>query len=396
MAEDANISINSLFPDAGKLLLTGGGKQFIERIGIDATKQAILNVMTGQNLRTQTEPLSQQRIAVLSGAIFTLFIRGFSETPDFGGSLSTLAVEQIRGAKRSDKNLMWVAQWLIGLTGKQFENVLRSDRTELERYIADFESAISKAAEKCSGDFGALQMRLTLDDGAAKHAVELDWTSVARLTTAISSQTLTIRGSEKSLYGKLFEKLILGSILTILEFERVDPESNSKSEGVFWLSDSSDLRESDASLLIKPNTFARFDLGFIGKGNPEISKDKLSRYAREFEARGKANSSVTFIIVDRLPEKSKRTEQAAAKIGAEIVQMSMGYWVKDLAGRLGKRFGLRHELQNMDESRIEEYLAEKLSRIRVEEFISRLTIKELVEEAEAESENANDDLAEGD
>ncbi len=35
--------------------------------------------------------------------------------------------------------------------------------------------------------------------------LELDWDGITRLTTAIGSQTLTIRGSDKSIYGKLFE-----------------------------------------------------------------------------------------------------------------------------------------------------------------------------------------------
>lgn len=376
------ITVSDLFPEAGKLLLTGGGKQFVERIGIEATKQAILNVMTGQNLRTQTEPLSQHRIAILSGAIISLFIKGFKEVPDFSGGLSSIAVEQIKNSKKSDKASMWIAQWMIGLTGKSFENVLRGDHGEVKRYLMDFEDTIATAAAKCARDFGDLRMTLGFVADKNGRKVEIGWEEIARITTAISSQTLTIRGSEKSLYGKLFEKLILGSYLTILGFERVDHSVNTKSEGIFWLSDSSDLRESDATLLIRPNRLARFDLGFIGKGNPEISKDKLSRYANEYKTKGATHSSVTFIVVDRLPEKSKKTEEAAKNIKAEIIQMSMQFWVKDLAKKLGKRVGLVHELQTMDDSKISSYLEKKLASIHVEEFLSGVSVKELEDDTE--------------
>lgn len=374
MAEKKNL--NDLFPSEGKILLTGGGKEFIERVGIEATKQAIHNVMMGENLRTQTEPLSQQRVAILSGAIISLFTSGFLEVENFSTELSKMAVEQIKSSKKKDKGSNWIAQWLIGLTGKSVQNVLR-DTTAVEKYLEDFEQTIEEAAAKCHQDFGELKMTLGFVEDEKGRKVELNWKDIARLTTAISSQTLTIRGSEKSVYGKLFERLILGSYLTILGFERVNPKTNKKTSQVFWLSDSADSRESDATLLNKPGQLARFDIGFIGKGNPEISKDKLSRYAREFELAGEKHTSVTFIVVDRLPEKSKKTEEAAKKIKAEIVQMSMQFWVKDLAIKLGERLGIKHELQTMNEDKISNYLNKKLAGIPVQEFLSGVSVSEL-------------------
>lgn len=376
------ITPNDLFPDKGRLLLTGSGKEFIERIGIEATKQAILNVMMGENLRTQTEPLSQQRVAVLSGAIISLFTNGFLKVENFSDELSNMAVQQIKTTKTKDKGSLWIANWLVGLTGKSIQNVLRSNPESVDQYLKDFEQMIEETATKCKEEFGELTMTLGfVEDGSGKR-IQIGWKDIARLTTAISSQTLTIRGSEKSMYGKLFEKLILGSYLTILGFERVNQNTNTKTSKVFWLSDSADSRESDATLLNKPNELARFDIGFIGKGNPEISKDKLSRYAREFEVAGKKSTSVTFIIVDRLPEKSKKTEEAAKLIGAEIVQMSMQYWVRELAQKLGERLGIKHELQLMEDEKISEYLRIRLATIPVQDFLSGLSVEELEEEPE--------------
>jgi hypothetical protein len=221
--------------------------------------------------------------------------------------------------------------------------------------------------------------------------VQLNWKDIARLTTAIGAQTLAIRGSDKAIYGKLFEKLILGSFLTILGFERVNPADNKKDAGVFWLSDSSDIRESDATLLFKRGKLARFDIGFIGPGNSEISKDKLSRYAREIELGGHRRSSVTFIVVDRLPPKSKNTQAAAQAIGAEIIQMSMAYWPRELAQKLGARVGFRHELQRMADSEINAYLAEKLNAIPVQDFLSGVSPEVLAVEVEDGLEASDED-----
>ena len=364
----SRLPISVIFPENSRLLLTGGGKDFIERIGVEAAKKVVLGVLLGENVRTQTEPLTRQRIAQLSGAMVALFVNGWKETPNFSSDISALAVEQINNAKKNDSANLWPAQWLLGLTGKSVQNVLRSDPAKRAAYIADFESAIREASAKCKSEMGDLRMTLGFMEDAAGNRAELGWEDITRLTTAIGSLTLTIRGSDKSIYGKLFERLVLGSALALLGFQRVNPAVNTKTEKVFWLSDSADTRECDATLLLSPGRLARFDIGFIGPGNSEISKDKLTRYAAEIERHGKIYASNTFIIVDRLPDTSK-TRQVAEKAGAELIQMSMQFWLKDLALRLGKHYGYTHPVQRMADREIAEYIAQQLAAIPIQDFL---------------------------
>lgn len=387
----SGLTLDDLFPENGRVLLTGGGREFVERIGVAAIRDSILSVMMGDNIRTQTEPLSRRKIAIVSGALVVLFLRGHLEIENFTGKLSEMAVGQLSKRRKRDKATTWIAQWLVGLTQKQFQNVLRSDAEGIKGYVADFEDAIEEAATKCRGEFGDVRMDLGFVEDGKGARVKLDWKDIAKLTTAIGSQTLAIRGSDKSMYGKLFERLILGSFLTILGFERVNPLTNTKTAGVFWLSDSRDLREADATLLVQPGRLARFDIGFIGAGNSEISKDKLSRYAREFELAGGRISSTTFIVVDRLP-KSEKTQRAAAQIKAEIVQMSFRYWVRDLTQRLGERMGVRHELQGMRDDDIEGYLRGRLDQIRVQDFLSNVTAEELQQGEEGDDAAADEEF----
>jgi hypothetical protein len=372
MSEKKKPNIKELFPQSSRVLLTGSGRDFVERLGVETTKEAILAVLKGENLRAKTEPLSRQRLTQVSASLIYLFLQGNLQIENFSGKLSQLAIEQIKEAK-NDAALIWVAQWLIGLTGKQVQNVLRSNKEAFYEYINDFENALKSASEKVREDMGEIKMRLQLASG---ESCELDWLDILRLTTAIGSQTLTIRGSDKAIYGKLFEKLILGTALTILGFEHVNLQTNTKTANIFWLSDSSDLRESDATLLFQPGKLARFDIGFIGVGNSEISKDKLSRYAREYEVAGTKSSSVTFIIVDKLPESGK-TRKAAENIGAEIIQMSMQYWPRELAQKLGNRLGIKHELQQMSDTDVDEYLASKIANINIQNFVTGLAPKDL-------------------
>jgi hypothetical protein len=374
-------TVRDLFPDSVHILLTGSGKELIERIGIETIRNAVLSVMVGENLRTQTEPLSRRRIAHVAGAIVALFVRGHLEIADFTGRLSSMALEQIASAKRNDNATIWPAQWLIGLTGKSVQNVLRRDPAATERYVKDFEKAVEEAANKCRDEFGDLRMTLGFVEDSTGRRAELDWVDVTRLTTAIGAETLTIRGSEKSMYGKLFEKLILGSILTVLGFERVNPSDNSKTQHVFWLSDSSASRECDATILYEPGRLVRFDIGFIGEGNSEISKDKLSRYESEINTGEGKRYSITFIIVDKLPRTGK-TQKAAEAVGAEIIQMSMQYWPRELAQKLGGRLGFRHELQEMPDDQIKDYLTDRLKGVAVQYFLSGVSQEDLLEDTE--------------
>lgn len=365
-------AINDLFPEKGKLILTGGGRDFIEKLGIETARQVILGVLRGENIRTQTEPLTRRRVALATGAMVALFVRGWQEMEDFTDNLSQMALDQLNTTGQSKKAVNWPAQWLIGLTGKGFQNVLRSNPQAREQYIQDFEAAIEEASRKCEADFGAVNMTLGFVEQNGKFR-NLDWRDITRLTTAIGSATLTIRGSEKATYGKLFERLVLGSVLTILGFEHVTTASSPKVERVFWLSDRADVRECDATIRLRAGKLARFDIGFIGKGNPEIMKDKLTRYASEVELYGLRNTSQTFIIVDRMPETGK-TVESAEKARSEIVQMSMQFWPQDLARQIKSRLGYEAEILNIPEANLTDYLAEKIAPIPILNFLNKSKI----------------------
>lgn len=367
-----------LFPEAGRILLTGTGKQLVERIGVEAVREIVLNVMLGENLRDKTEPLTRQRITLTSAALLMFFIQGWTQTENFTDQLSDLASQTIssRGISKVDKS---PAYWVLGLTEKQMQNVLRGKKERLEDYITEFETALSNSVERCLNDYGELELAVLSNDGSEEKRVQLSWRDFVRLTTAIGSQTLAIRGSDKSMYGKLFEKLILGSALSVLGFQRVDRHINTRNSRVFWLSDSTGDRESDATLIYQPGKVARFDIGFIGKGNSEISKDKLSRFERQIEISGVNHDSATFIIVDRLPEKSRKTQEVAERLEAELIQMQWQHWVKFLAQRLGERMGFEHELQTMPEHEIANYLRTKLSDLPIETFLSSVSLTEVQE-----------------
>jgi hypothetical protein len=369
---------SKLMPESGRILLTSSGQEFIKRLGIESVKKTVLGVLKGENLRTQTEFLTRNRLCQLSAALIDLYLRGVKSVDHFSDNLFQHAINQIGHSKKSEKSEQWPAMWFMGMTEKQFQNILRSNVQNYEEYTSSLQSTIQSAVTSIQKDLGDIRMTLGYSkDINSGNVVELSWREILHLAMAIGSQTLAIRGSEKSMYGKLFERLILGTVFTLLGFKPIDIPQKKHYEkgGYFWLSDKSQERESDGTIVYAPWNLARFDIGFIGRGNSEVTKDKLSRFANQEEHAGRTLNSKTFVIVDKLPNTSKTTA-SAQRGNTEIVQMSMSFWILDLAKRMKKTLNFTHPIQTMNESQISDHLSAEIDKIDFFSFLSKNTILE--------------------
>jgi hypothetical protein len=308
----------------------------------------------------------------------TFFLKGAISSPSFLENLPALASATL-AKKRISKTERWLANWILGLTDKSFQNVLRDNQAQIENYRQLYVETCQDIIGKNIGTYGELSGTLKLgNEGEAS----IDWLFMVYLLNTIGAETLTIRGSEKSAYGKLFEKLVLGSLLSILGFT-YEP-SKKLGEGIFWLSAQEDKRESDATLLYQMGKGVRFDIGFIGRGNPEIALDKVTRYEREEELKGRRWYMATIIIVDRLG-KDSRVVRMAKNVGGDVVQMSATFWPQEVAILLKEKLGYDHELVDLEPARIEDYLREKLQSVPLESFIKSLPVDDLVEQAEPQA-----------
>ncbi len=357
------------FPSTAIDLLSGSGRDFIRRIGEEAARVAVLGVLKGENVRTQTEYLTRARISQLSAAVLAQYVCASSAIPGFSENFFDVAMDAI--AKKNRRHPAYLsAQWFLGLTGKSVQNVLRGDSENLTEYVEKFSAALTDSASRVRESIG--EYSISIDRGDESE-IELDWERMLRVTTAIGAQTLTVRGSDKSMYGKLFERLVLGSVLTMLGFHLVSGSARNVNDvGAFWLSDSEDNRECDATAVIGRGRVLRFDIGFIGPGNSEISKDKLSRFSAEGKIKGAKTYSKTFIVVDRLPDTSK-TLEAAKRLQAEIIQMSMKFWPIELARKL-KEAGWGSPMASVREGDIASWLEQKIETVNLLPLIGDMEV----------------------
>jgi hypothetical protein len=349
-------------------LLPGSGAGLIKQIGFDVIRGIILDVLTGKNIRDSTEELTRRRISALNMAMTALFLKGAAQSSDFVDNLPVVAAD-ILARGRVPRSERWLAQWMLGLTDKGVQNILRDDRTAFKNYSDLYMQVCREIIDTYRKEYGELTGYLKLGEG---NEIIVDWLFITYLLNAIGAQTLTVRGSGKSAMGKLFEKLILGSLLSILGFKY--ESSGQIGDGIFWLSTRDTHRESDATLLYEIGKGVRFDIGFIGRGNTEISLDKVTRYQQQQVLQNKPFFMVTIIIVDRIGERSNIIE-LARKVNGRIVQMSASYWPQQVARLLNEHFGFEHELIDMEQNRIDDYLRERLELVPLESFIGSIPVE---------------------
>lgn len=366
---NAKKAFTSLLPKNAHGLLTAKGVHLIEKIGADAVRDVLHEVFSGRNLRDSTEFLTRKRITALNLALVQMYINGLATNGNFVTDLPDIAKNQLKAGKLS-KEEKWLSLWVLGLTEKASQNVLRDNSDALDAYTQKYVGICNEMVADANEVYGELAGNFSVGDCD----VELSWNTLASLLNTSGTQTLAIRGSEKSAYGKLFEKLILGSLLSMLGFKY--SESQQAGNGVFWLSSREQKRESDATLLYKKGSGIRFDIGFIGRGNSEITLDKVSRFERHAEVQSEKYFMATIIIVDTVG-KGSRVEELARDIDGDIVQMSGSYWVREVAGLIKnaiKEFD--HPILRLSDAQLEGYLKTELAKIDVLRFLKGVDLED--------------------
>jgi hypothetical protein len=344
------------FPTPSKDLLLVTGKDLMRTLGLPELRRIVSQLLCGVNLRLATEPLTQRRVHLLNIAL----VQTYSKIIESGISLERFLDEaflelQNPRTSRVDKIIL---RWMLGLTGKLADNVLRAEDEATNEYLLNLRRTLLEASRSTPKNLSGAQIF---------NEKELDWEWGLSLLMAIGAQTLATRGSEKSLYGKFFEKMVMGSVLSVLGFSL--SKEQSLSPGEFTLSTTSK-RESDATVLWHGDRGIRFDIGFIGKGNPEITLDKVTRFEREIQISGRKTHVKTFIIVDRVGKKSK-IEKLARDVDGVIIQMSDPLWVRILGSELESALPkYRSTLGNVNANDFQSVISRGVSSAPIEEIFN--------------------------
>ena len=123
MSSDGLSSLSDLLAPYAMSLIGSTGVDFVQQIGIDATKDVVLDVLCGRNLRDATEMVTRRRLAMLNGALLAMLLQGEAQWPGFVEQLPEFAARRLREGGL-DKTEKWLTHWALGLTNKAVQNVL--------------------------------------------------------------------------------------------------------------------------------------------------------------------------------------------------------------------------------------------------------------------------------
>lgn len=369
-----------LIPSQSLSLVKYSGSQIIERLGKEIISNVVASVLSGENIRSLTESLTQRRLLLMNSGLFVTFLKALSSYDNFTSEMTSVISEELARSKTTRKRATKLSKeeqqfllWFLGLTLKSVDNVTRGD-SGLTEYLSVLNTNLKGIAETVTETFGELELHVSLNN----ESFYLKWPALLRCMLAMGAQTLTIRGSEKSIYGKLFEKFVLGSAITLMGGEYIHKDDTSKDRMVFWLSsENNDRRECDATFLLRPGIGICFDIGFIGKGNPEAAMDKLTRYDNQLQRGRRRNYMSTIVLIDTIGETS-RARAIAEETGGFLIQMSGTYWIKELAEDIKSVDGTFDcPLLHMTNEESLLYIKQEVAKIDLSKFMSQVDFEEV-------------------
>ena len=360
-------TIRENIPESSLKLVKYSSKDLIDRLGKDIIARVVESILCGENLRNLTEHLTQRRILLMNASLLITYLKCLKSIDQFEEKLPEIVTGEVK-TRRIGANVKCYLSWFLGLTGKSIENVVR-DQSGYEMYLNNWNEnlkEISTLLYKCYGDIS-----VEFNNEGVKYLMKCP--SLLRCMLAFGAQALTIRGSEKSMYGKFFEKLVLGSALNLIGGQFVDKNDTSKKNMFYWLSQTEEeKREADATFIVRSGFGVRFDIGFIGQGNSEVPADKLSRYERVSESGGRKLYTTTIVLIDKIGDNSN-VFNIARRNNWYVIQMSGTYWLYELAQVMKEEFEFYdHPLLQMSKEDSIKYIHDNIKNIDLSLFANGL------------------------
>ncbi len=310
-----------LFPKNRRHLIgTISGSSIIEEMSANEFRQMIIECLTGRNPRIHTENWAQAKIyhGVFTG-IEEMFAAGKAGDKGFISNAPKRAAEALRKHHKSTRNSrsrlqkedIVLCQWVCNLTSKGWDNILQANPDNL----VDWGNSVVASIGNVS--YGDIEKNI--------------------VNMALYNASLAKKGGVKSAMGNLFESLLLYSSLTACGVRYAAAETFAATAAPCFTLNVNEGRQSDAQIktgLAAPGKID-IDIGFIGKGNPEIIADKTQRFGN-LVGGGEKPLDDTIIVVSAIPEteSARLVVRQATLLGATVITMSGNNWVHDLSEAL--------------------------------------------------------------
>jgi hypothetical protein len=274
----------------------------------DSIRQAVLHLMTGGNYRDITERVVREKLHIYHSWLLQIV---HSARKEYGKTWAQKLLTNLNKAQNKEKILTDMRVWLLGLTHKTTQNLALSkkDTDEISAFVNNMLSLCYEVSENRQWSGGAITLDLRND--SANSVEKLDLVESLWFLQMVGATSLTVRGSNKAVYGKRLERAFLRAGLELLGLQLNEN---------CWLNIGHDEevdREADGEVETKRGRI-RIDIGLIGEGNQEVPEDKLNRVGRN-----------GIVIVDRLGRQSA-VLNTAQRLSVKVVQIRHNFPMSEI------------------------------------------------------------------
>jgi hypothetical protein len=274
----------------------------------DSIRRAVLHLMTGGNYRDITERVVREKLHIYHSWLLQIVHQARKE---YGKAWAQKLLVKLNEAQNKEKILTDMRVWLLGLTHKTLQNlaVSKKDTNEISAFVNNMLSLCDEVSEKRKWPGGTITIDLRND--TANSVEKLDVLESLWLLQMVGAASLTVRGSNKAVYGKRLERAFLRAGLELLGLQLNEN---------YWLNIGRDEevdREADGEVETKRGRI-RIDIGLIGEGNQEVPEDKLNRVGRN-----------GIVIVDRLGRQSA-VLNTAQRLSVKVVQIRHNFPMSEI------------------------------------------------------------------
>lgn len=311
-----------LFPENRRHLIgTVSGNSIIYEMTSAEFHEMIIECLTGRNPRIHTENWAQAKVyhGVFTG-IQEMFASGKKLDDNFIIQAPENAAEYLYRHRMATNNSVnkleskdvVLCQWICNLTNKGWDNILQANPENLRDWACSVMDSIKEVA------YGDLEQNI--------------------INMVIYNASLAKKGGLKSAMGNLFESLLLYSGLSACGLNFIRSEDFDQAQGPCFTLDVNEGRQADAQIktgLEYPKKID-IDIGFIGKGNPEIIADKTQRFGN-LVGGGIKPLDHTIIIVSAIPDTAQLVARQAILLGAKVITMSGNNWVRELCNSIKEK-----------------------------------------------------------
>ncbi len=187
-----------------------------EAFSAEAVRYAVLHLMTGGNYRDITERVVREKLHIYHSWLLQVVHRARRE---YGKAWLKELLARLHEAQNRDKILADMRVWLLGLTHKTVQNlaVSKKDTTEIAAFIDTMLSLCDEVSKKQRWSEGTIT--IDLRNNPTGSVEKLDLTESLWFLQMVGAASLTVRGSNKAVYGKRLERAFFASRIRVAWLE---------------------------------------------------------------------------------------------------------------------------------------------------------------------------------